>query len=96
MRGPGMTMNSVAMRTFNRKEGGKASNILYSVSGHKAAAAAIQPPGSPEFKVKPRNFCDPGGQKVQKKKLCARSIILLPMRNLMILGCEDGELKACV
>lgn len=96
MRGPGMTKNTVALRNFSRKDGGKSSNVLYAVSGHKAAAAAVPAPGSAEFKVKPRNFCDPSGQKVQKKKLCARSMLLLPLRNLMVLGCEDGDLKLCV
>ncbi|GMH94181.1 hypothetical protein TL16_g12831 [Triparma laevis f. inornata] len=96
MRGPGMTKNTVALRNFSRKDGGKSSNVLYAVSGHKAAAAAVPAPGSAEFKVKPRNFCDPSGQKVQKKKLCARSMLLLPLRNLMVLGCEDGALKLCV
>jgi hypothetical protein len=96
MRGPGLSSNSVELRTFAKKEAGKVSNVLYCVSGHKCAAAAIPPPGEGDFKVKHRNFCDPAGQKVQKKKLCSRAMLLLPLRSLMVLGCEDGEMKFCV
>ena len=96
MRGPGLGLNSVELRQFQRKEAGKVSNVLYCVSGHKCAAAAIPGAGEGDIKVKHRNFCDPAGQKVQKKKLCSRSMLLLPLRSLMILGCEDGELRACV
>jgi hypothetical protein len=78
-------------------EGGKrGKDVLYAVSGHKAAAAAIPAPGSKEVKVKARHFVDGEGNKVQKKKLCCRSMLLLGLRNLMVVGCEDGTVKICV
>ena len=102
MRGPGMCMNSVCLANFEaRKEESAAwqenMNVLYMASGHKAAAAVVPPsPGSKETKVKARNFVDPLGNKVQKRKLCVRSLMLLGLRNLLLLGCEDGTVKMCV
>ena len=102
MRGPGLGPNSVELRRFARKEAGNSGNnnnfsdVLYAVSGHKCAAAAIPSPGHSDFAVKHRNFRDPTGQTVQKKKLCSRALLLLPLRSLMLLGCEDGFLRACV
>jgi hypothetical protein len=47
-------------------------------------------------KVKARHFVDGEGNKVQKKKLCCRSMLLLGLRNLMLVGCEDGTVRICV
>jgi hypothetical protein len=89
-----------ALRGFSRRGGGGGgggkSQVLYTISGHKAAVAAVPRAGSLDFQVKPRNFCDPQGQKVQKKKLCSRAMLLLPLRQLMLLGCGDGQIKECV
>jgi len=69
------------------------------MSGHKAAAAAvpnIHTTTVTNHDVKARNFVDVNGNKVTKRKLNVLSLQLLPMRQILLLGCEDGMLRACV
>jgi hypothetical protein len=98
------TLDDAEQRRFVRvqQEGrrwrmGGNSQVLYTISGHKAAVAAVPRAVSLDFQDKPRNFCDPQGQNVEKKKkLCSRAMLLLPLRQLMLLGYEDGHIKECV
>jgi len=94
-RGPGINRNSVKLKTFT-KESGKSSLVLYAVSGHKAAAAALPAANTPDYNVKARNFVDHKGEKASKRKLCIQSLQLLPMRQMLLMGCDDGVIRACV
>ena len=94
-RGPGINTNTVKLRTF-KKSDGTSSMVLYAMSGHKAAAAAVPGANQPDYCVKARNFVDPKGEKVGKRKLCIQSLQLLPMRQILLMGCDDGVLRACV
>jgi len=79
----------------------KEITAIYAASGHKAVATAIPLPktyyDSPflELKVEPKGFRDADGRRITGKELCIRSVLMLPLRQLLLLGCNDA-IHACV
>lgn len=71
-------------------------SVLYAASGHKAASASIPDSGSDEISVEPRKFRDINGNKISKKSMCIQSMLLLPLRQLVLLGSDNGHVKVSV
>ena len=46
--------------------------------------------------MKQRYFFDTTGHKLRRHRLNVQSLVLLPLRQLLLLGCADGHIRIAV
>ncbi len=73
--------------------GGKRPHILMSFGGHKGVVARM-PRSGMDLVAKSRYFLSPNGLKL-RAKINVQSATLLPLRNLLLVGCDDGIIRVC-
>eukprot|EP00978_Attheya_sp_CCMP212_P037025 scaffold171893_cov28-Attheya_sp.AAC.1 len=73
--------------------------MLYTVSGNKAVSVPIPDIATTQksVRLKPKSLRHASGAKKKSlRKLDIRSIVLLPLRQLVLLGDDDGTIHVCV
>jgi hypothetical protein len=58
--------------------------------------ASPQGQAQQESNVKQRYFFDTSGRKFHRHRLNVQSIALLPLRQLLLLGCADGHIRVAI
>lgn len=93
----GMLPSTVLVDPHRLRGSGSATqdNVLFAFSGHKAAAGLLPRPGAQPAVLQQSHFRDAEGQKVRKQALAISAAAMLPLRRLLVLGCEDGMLRIC-
>jgi WD40 repeat protein len=72
---------------------GKRPHVLLSFGGHKGVIAKMPRPGM-DVAARTRYFLGPNGLKL-RQKINVQSAALLPLRNLLLVGCDDGLIRVC-
>jgi len=72
---------------------GKRPHVLLSFGGHKGVIAKMPRPGM-DVVARTRHFLGPSGLKL-RHKINVQSAALLPLRNLLLVGCDDGLIRVC-
>jgi WD40 repeat protein len=108
--GSGLSMQNVAVQNFVHKgiksQGSPIGNssdnplsMLYTVSGNRSISVPIPDIATPQksVKLKAKSLRHASGAKKKSfRKLDIRSIALLPLRQLVLLGDDDGTIHVCV
>ena len=72
---------------------GKRPHVLMTFGGHKGVVARMPRPGM-DVAAKARYFLAPNGLKL-RTKINVQSAAVLPLRNLLLVGCDDGNIRVC-
>lgn len=87
-----VTPSSAVVHQFTHQNA--TTRVLYAAAGHKIAVQKIPSDNSkPEIKLERSYFVDRNGVKISRQKLSVQSLVLLPLRKLMLLGTEDGLIR---
>jgi WD40 repeat protein len=73
--------------------GTKRPHVLMSFGGHKGVVARMPRPGM-DVAAKARYFLSPNGLKL-RAKINVQSAAMLPLRKLLLVGCDDGNIRVC-
>jgi hypothetical protein len=108
--GSGLSTQNVAVQNFVHRgiktQGSPIGNssdnplsMLYTVSGNKSVSVPIPDITTTQksVKLKPKSLRHASGAKKKSlRKIDIRSIALLPLRQLVLLGDDDGTIHVCV
>ncbi|CAN0352284.1 unnamed protein product [Phaeothamnion confervicola] len=89
----GMPPNAAAAARLN--PGGAGETVLFAISRHKILASLVPQDGA-DVTAQPCSFVDPSLRKIRRfDGLAVQAVALLPLRRLLVLGCDDGWLRVC-
>jgi hypothetical protein len=89
-----MSSSTVLVHEFRKgTAAGKRSQWLMAFGGHKGLVASMPPPGGDE-KIKAKSFVSPQGNKM-KFRMRIDAAAILPVRQLLLMGCDDGSVRVC-
>lgn len=90
--GGALTASNLIMHNFVQH--GRTARVLFALSGHKIAVHQVpNEPVQQEVKMERAYFSDRNGHKMRRNNMAAVSIALLPLRKLMLIGCDDGLVR---
>ena len=71
--------------------------LLLAANGHKVAATHVPPRATAQApyasQAHKRHFVDDRGNRIHRHHLAIESLAVLPMRRMLLLGCEDGHVR---
>jgi len=93
---PGIHGGTVLMHDFRRGSSTsfRKQPLLFAFAGYKGCVAAMPADGN-EDRAKPRSFVTSYGSRFLKYRMSIQSAAVLPLRQLLLLGCEDGLVRVC-